>query len=51
MTRFRSMLRPMWLVLMLSGAAPLLTACEDEGSLEEAGEAIDDAADEVGDDL
>lgn len=36
--------------LLLAGAALPLTAC-DEGPLEEAGEEIDDAVDDVGDKL
>jgi hypothetical protein len=36
--------------LLLAGAAVPLTACE-EGPLEEAGEEIDDAIDDVGDEI
>ncbi|MEO0996143.1 MAG: hypothetical protein AAFX58_01375 [Pseudomonadota bacterium] len=34
-------------ILMLAGVA----ACEDDGPLEEAGESIDEAAEEVGDEV
>ena len=39
----------LWLVLA-GTAAPLLTACE-KGPFEEAGEEIDDAVDDVGDEI
>jgi hypothetical protein len=41
-------LLPLW--LLLAGAVVPLAACE-EGAFEEAGEEIDDAADDVGDSI
>lgn len=37
------------LAIALIGFAPVLTACEEEGPAEKAGEAIDEAVDTVGD--
>jgi hypothetical protein len=44
-------IRPLWLLLIMAATAPLLAACSEDGPFEEVGEEIDDAADEVEDEL
>jgi hypothetical protein len=51
MSRLSTITRPLWLLLLVAGAAPLLAGCEDDGPIEEIGEEIGDAADEVEDEL
>ncbi|MGB0921267.1 MAG: hypothetical protein ACPG06_11325 [Alphaproteobacteria bacterium] len=42
-------LKPAFLALALFGTASMLAACEEEGSAEKAGAAMDEAAEDMGD--
>lgn len=48
---FKIMGRFLVILMLAVGSTGLLTACEDEGPMEEAGENIEEAAEETGDDL
>ncbi len=48
---FKIMGRFLVILMLAVGSTGLLTACEDEGPMEEAGENIDEAAEETGDEL
>ena len=39
----------LFILMLLMGSLPALHACDNDGPLENAGEAVDDAADDVGD--
>lgn len=45
------LIRIMFFVGAIAGGSSFLAACEDEGPMENAGESIDEAAEEIGDEI
>ncbi|MDA3934660.1 MAG: hypothetical protein PF630_10110 [Gammaproteobacteria bacterium] len=43
------LLSPLLALVLITGSALVLTGCEDQGPVEEAGEAIDEAAEDTAD--
>ena len=51
MWKLRQVLLALLLLLVLASAGATLTACDDQGPAEEAGEEIDDTMDDAGDEI
>jgi hypothetical protein len=50
-TNFEKLFRVMALIGVVVGGAGMVAACDKDGPLEEAGESIDNAADEIADEI